>query len=147
MPKNIFKTNFTLISVLSHLQNIQTILSFNDTRSQQVKRDNMNLIKTSQVSIVEFLKYVSDGQEHLSEIIERKKSNCQKKRTKYWITKKSQSQRKQIPTTRAQNKPMKHSVGFVHNDSIFETKFDNEGTITTEHSNIRLFDDEAEPQN
>ena len=45
----------------------------------------MNLIKTSQLSIVEFLKYVSDGQEHLSEIIARKKSNCQ--RRTHWVSK------------------------------------------------------------
>ena len=41
----------------------------------------MNVLKTSQVSIVELLKYVSDGQEHLHNVVSRKKSNCQKKRT------------------------------------------------------------------
>lgn len=47
----------------------------------------MNLIKTSQLSIVEFLKYVSDGQEHLQDIIARKKSNCSQRPD--WITKTS----------------------------------------------------------
>ena len=36
----------------------------------------MNVIKTSQVSIVEFLKYVNDGQDHLNYIVDRKQSNC-----------------------------------------------------------------------
>ena len=45
----------------------------------------MNLIKTSQLSIVEFLKYVGDGQEHLQDIISRKKSNCSARTA--WITK------------------------------------------------------------
>ncbi len=45
----------------------------------------MNVIKTSQLSIVEFLKYVGDGQEHLQDIISRKKSNCSARTA--WITK------------------------------------------------------------
>ena len=45
----------------------------------------MNVIKTSQLPVVEFLKYVSDGQDHLKHIIDRKKSNCSK-RNNYWIT-------------------------------------------------------------
>ena len=45
----------------------------------------MNVIKTSQLSIVEFLKYVGDGQEHLQDIISRKKSNCSARSA--WITK------------------------------------------------------------
>ena len=44
----------------------------------------MNLIKTSQLSIVEFLKYVSDGQEHLQDVLKRKKSNCSSR--VHWIT-------------------------------------------------------------
>ena len=48
----------------------------------------MNVVKTSQLSIVEFLKYVSDGQDHLKHIQDRKKSNCSK-RQNHWITAKT----------------------------------------------------------
>ena len=58
----------------------------------------MNVIKTSQLPVVEFLKYVSDGQDHLKHIIDRKKSNCSK-RNNYWITKKTMANRgKSFPT-------------------------------------------------
>ena len=46
----------------------------------------MNLIKTSQLPVVEFMKYVSEGNDHMDDIVDRKQSNCQKKRD-YWITK------------------------------------------------------------
>ena len=36
----------------------------------------MNLIKTSQLSIVEFMRYVTDGQDHMNFVVDRKKSNC-----------------------------------------------------------------------
>ena len=46
----------------------------------------MNLIKTSQLPVVEFMKYVSEGNDNMDDIIERRKSSCQKKGD-YWITK------------------------------------------------------------
>ena len=52
----------------------------------------MNVVKTSQLSIVEFLKYVSDGQDHLKHIIDRKKSNCSKRHS-HWITAKTMAKR------------------------------------------------------
>ena len=45
----------------------------------------MNLIKTSQLSIVEFMDYVTNGNDHMNFVEDRKQSNCQKKRS-YWIT-------------------------------------------------------------
>ena len=62
----------------------------------------MNVVKTSQLSIVEFLKYVSDGKEHLDHIVERKKSNCQKTRTQFWITKYSK-RNTSLPWRRSDN--------------------------------------------
>ena len=69
----------------------------------------MNVVKTSQLSIVEFLKYVSDGQEHLKHIIDRKKSNCSK-RHNHWITAKTMAKRgKSFPVPAATTSPRKAS--------------------------------------
>lgn len=44
----------------------------------------MNLVKTSQLPLVEFLRYVQEGNEHHEYIMERKKSNCE--RIDNWVT-------------------------------------------------------------
>ena len=46
----------------------------------------MNLIKTSQLPVVEFMKYVSEGQDNMDEVLDRYKTSIQKNRD-YWITK------------------------------------------------------------
>ena len=83
----------------------------------------MNVIKTSQVSIVEFLKYVNDGQDHLNYIVDRKQSNCQSKRS-YWITKKTSKRNRTLPWRRAPDDLLASSVdrngrGPGAQDSIF----------------------------
>ena len=45
----------------------------------------MNLIKTSQLPVVEFMKYVSEGNEHMNDVVDRTKSDSQQ-RGDYWIT-------------------------------------------------------------
>ena len=44
----------------------------------------MNILKTSQLPLVEFLRYINGGNEHHKYIMERKKSNC--KQTSKWVT-------------------------------------------------------------
>ena len=46
----------------------------------------MNLIKTSQLPVVEFMKYVSEGQDNMDDVADHMKSNSQE-RGDYWITK------------------------------------------------------------
>ena len=44
----------------------------------------MNILKTSQLPLVEFLRYINGGNEHHKYIMERKKSNCQQGNK--WVT-------------------------------------------------------------
>ena len=44
----------------------------------------MNILKTSQLPLVEFLRYIKEGNEHHAYIMERKKSNY--KNDEKWVT-------------------------------------------------------------
>ena len=44
----------------------------------------MNIVKTSQLPLVEFLRYIKEGNEHHAYIMERKKSNY--KNDEKWVT-------------------------------------------------------------
>ena len=84
----------------------------------------MNLIKTGQLPIVEFLKYVEDGQEHLAEVIDRKKSNCTRRVS--WVSGTSPRHSKYLP--RASQPQTQEAVEFqniVINDEtrIFNAEF------------------------
>ena len=109
----------------------------------------MNLIKTGQLPIVEFLKYVEDGQEHLTEVIGRKKSNCTRRVN--WVSGTSPRHGKYLPRADQQQPAQQDQVEFQNvmiNDGagMFNAEYA-QGDETSKRSQSELQADTTEPAN
>ena len=78
----------------------------------------MNLIKTGQLPIVEFLKYVENGQEHLASVIERKASNCTRRVN--WVSGTTPRHSNYYPR---KNSEKKVQIENTNTDRTFEAEF------------------------